>query len=130
MKRNFGCCFSIFVVWIGTILIYLLLAGAPLNAQLSPLHKPIRDSGSSTIPVEAWVKVRQALEQDGLGDTLLAGPASQTIRIKQKAMLLASGSEHIPCLGFSVAVSGDTVVVGAIQKSFGGRANQRRRLYL
>jgi hypothetical protein len=99
------------------VLIYFLITGATLNAQPAAVHKAVPDRIAAALPAKAWDKVRQTLERDGLDGALTAGPDAQTIRIQQKAGLQASGPDLEDYLGFSVAISGDTVVVGAARNN-------------
>jgi len=117
MNRGFRHFFSISIVFLFTIAVYFLITGTPLSAQPSPVRKAVSDRVAPGLPAKAWEKVRQALERDGLEGGLTAGPDAQTIRIQQKAGLLASGPDDGDSLGYSVAISGDTVVVGAFGKN-------------
>ena len=94
-------------------LICLVMNGASLQAQSSPVRKAVSDQVAPGLPAEACDKVRQTLERDGLEGALTAGLDAQTIRIQKKAGLLASGPDLYDQLGYSVGISGDTLVVGA-----------------
>ena len=85
MNRGFRYFFSISPVFLFTIVIYFMITGAPLSAPAVALSvKPHRTGFLAGLPAEAWDKVRQTLEQDGLEGALTAGPDAQTMRLNKR----------------------------------------------
>ncbi len=101
--------FTLFVPGLNLVLIMALIlgAGTPLLVGAAPLEQKATENAGAGAPPEglssdAWDKIVAQLP-----------PATDSLQTSEVAKLLAGDGEAYDSFGYSVAASGDTVVVGA-----------------